>query len=73
MNQSFADRISEIYQPGDVVWVHDYQLMVLPCLLREKYLMPPLVLFTHSFSVVRAISHASFRMEKENSTGHTWS
>src|SRR6478672_1921037 len=27
INQLFADRIIEIYQPGDVIWVHDYQLM----------------------------------------------
>jgi trehalose 6-phosphate synthase/phosphatase len=36
INFLFADRIAEIYEPGDVIWVHDYQLMLLPCLLREK-------------------------------------
>ena len=35
VNQSFADKIKEIYQPGDVIWVHDYQLMLLPQLLRD--------------------------------------
>jgi trehalose 6-phosphate synthase/phosphatase len=36
INFLFAERIAEIYEPGDVIWVHDYQLMILPCLLREK-------------------------------------
>jgi trehalose 6-phosphate synthase/phosphatase len=36
MNQLFADRILEIYRPGDVVWIHDYHLMLLPHLLRQR-------------------------------------
>ncbi len=36
INQQFADKIADTYQPGDVVWVHDYQLMLLPYLVREK-------------------------------------
>ena len=36
MNKIFADRIIEIYKPGDIIWVHDYQLMMLPGMLRER-------------------------------------
>jgi len=36
MNQKFADRILELYKPGDIVWVHDYHLMLLPSLLRQR-------------------------------------
>ena len=36
INELFASRICEIYQAGDVIWIHDYQLMLLPQLLREK-------------------------------------
>lgn len=36
MNQLFADRILEIYQAGDVVWIHDYHLMLLPHMLRQR-------------------------------------
>ena len=36
LNQEFADRILQIYKPGDVVWVHDYHLLLLPNLLRQK-------------------------------------
>lgn len=35
-NEIFAQKILEIYQPGDVIWVHDYHLMLLPKLLRER-------------------------------------
>ncbi|KAJ2849023.1 Trehalose-6-P synthase/phosphatase complex subunit [Coemansia brasiliensis] len=34
--QKFADRIVEIYRPGDIIWVNDYHLMLLPKLLRER-------------------------------------
>ena len=34
-NKLFADVIKNIYKTGDVVWVHDFHLMVLPALLRR--------------------------------------
>jgi trehalose 6-phosphate synthase/phosphatase len=36
MNQLFAETIVPILEPGDQVWIHDYQLMILPHLLRQK-------------------------------------
>ncbi|KAJ2374617.1 Trehalose-6-P synthase/phosphatase complex subunit, partial [Coemansia sp. RSA 2607] len=33
--QRFADRIAEIYREGDIIWVNDYHLMLLPKLIRE--------------------------------------
>jgi trehalose 6-phosphate synthase/phosphatase len=36
VNQKFADRIWEIYKPGDIIWIHDYHLMLLPSLLRQR-------------------------------------
>lgn len=35
MNQKFANRILEIYKPGDIVWIHDYHLLLLPSMLRQ--------------------------------------
>jgi trehalose 6-phosphate synthase/phosphatase len=35
INQLFADTILSIYEPGDVIWVHDYQLMMVPDMLRR--------------------------------------
>lgn len=36
MNVAFADAIMEIYKPGDVVLIHDYHLLLLPSLLRQR-------------------------------------
>lgn len=35
-NHRFADAVMQIYQPGDLVWVQDYHLMLLPSLLRKR-------------------------------------
>src|SRR5690606_18068287 len=34
--QRCADKGVEHYQPGDTIWVHDYQLMLVPQMLREQ-------------------------------------
>ncbi|MBD0331277.1 MAG: bifunctional alpha,alpha-trehalose-phosphate synthase (UDP-forming)/trehalose-phosphatase [Chitinophagaceae bacterium] len=36
VNEEFAHKVRSIYQPGDTIWVHDYQLILLPHLLREE-------------------------------------
>ncbi|KAK7026806.1 Trehalose-6-P synthase/phosphatase complex subunit [Paramarasmius palmivorus] len=35
VNRAFATKIKEIWRPGDVVWVNDYHLMLLPLMLRS--------------------------------------
>eukprot|EP00172_Hildenbrandia_rubra_P003516 Plantae.Rhodophyta-Hildenbrandia_rubra.ctg5735.p1 GENE.Plantae.Rhodophyta-Hildenbrandia_rubra.ctg5735~~Plantae.Rhodophyta-Hildenbrandia_rubra.ctg5735.p1 ORF type:complete len:902 (-),score=143.87 Plantae.Rhodophyta-Hildenbrandia_rubra.ctg5735:1413-4118(-) len=35
-NHRFAEAIMKVYQPGDMVWVQDYHLMLLPSLLRKR-------------------------------------
>jgi trehalose 6-phosphate synthase/phosphatase len=35
-NEAFADVVAAHYRPGDLIWVHDYQLFLLPGLLRER-------------------------------------
>jgi trehalose 6-phosphate synthase/phosphatase len=35
VNQRFADAVAEHYRPGDVIWIHDYHLMLAPGLLRS--------------------------------------
>jgi trehalose 6-phosphate synthase/phosphatase len=34
VNRTFAEKVIETAQEGDLVWVHDYQLMLLPAILR---------------------------------------
>lgn len=36
INERFADRIADVYRDGDLIWVHDYHLMLLPKLLRDR-------------------------------------
>jgi trehalose 6-phosphate synthase/phosphatase len=36
INQRFCDVVTELLQPDDVVWVHDYHLMLLPALIRKR-------------------------------------
>ncbi|MCE8426760.1 MAG: bifunctional alpha,alpha-trehalose-phosphate synthase (UDP-forming)/trehalose-phosphatase [Candidatus Methanoperedens sp.] len=36
VNQIFCDTVLEVVQPGDIIWIHDYHLMLLPKLLRDK-------------------------------------
>lgn len=35
VNQLFCDEACRIIEPGDIVWVQDYQLMLLPALIRN--------------------------------------
>jgi trehalose 6-phosphate synthase/phosphatase len=37
VNELFAEHVAQHYQPGDLVWVHDYQLLLLPELLRKRF------------------------------------
>ncbi|MDR2921192.1 MAG: bifunctional alpha,alpha-trehalose-phosphate synthase (UDP-forming)/trehalose-phosphatase [Tannerella sp.] len=36
VNKLFCEKALEIIEPGDIVWVQDYHLMLLPRMLREK-------------------------------------
>jgi trehalose 6-phosphate synthase/phosphatase len=36
VNQKFADVVLDTIEDGDTVWVHDYQLLLLPALIKEQ-------------------------------------
>lgn len=36
VNKIFADKLLPFLRPDDILWVHDYQLMLLPGMIREK-------------------------------------
>jgi trehalose 6-phosphate synthase/phosphatase len=36
VNTRFADAIASTYEPGDVIWIHDYHLLLVPGLLRQR-------------------------------------
>jgi len=47
VNRLFADAVAEVAEPGDVVWVHDYQLALVPLLLRRRGLQCAIGFFLH--------------------------
>ena len=36
VNEKFADLTAKHYQEGDLIWVHDYQLLLVPGMLRQR-------------------------------------
>ncbi|KAF8952204.1 threalose-6-phosphate phosphatase [Haplosporangium bisporale] len=48
VNQQFADAIIEQYQPGDIVWIHDYHLLLVPHMLRQKLPSAAIGVFIHA-------------------------
>lgn len=36
VNELFADAIARVWSPDDLVWIHDYQLLLVPALLRDR-------------------------------------
>ena len=59
VNEVFRDSLLKVIQPNDTVWVHDYHLMLLPQLLREKMPDLPIGFFLHtpfpSYDVFRTL------------------
>jgi trehalose 6-phosphate synthase/phosphatase len=47
VNKRFCDEIVKIAKPGDVFWIHDYHLMLLPGMLRKKIPKAKIGFFLH--------------------------
>jgi trehalose 6-phosphate synthase/phosphatase len=47
VNERFADAVAARWRPGDLIWVHDYHLMLLPALLRERLPQARIGFFLH--------------------------
>jgi trehalose 6-phosphate synthase/phosphatase len=62
VNQIFCDALLAMLGPGDLVWVHDYQFMLLPRLIRERLPDLPIGFFLHipfpSFEMFRLLPGA---------------
>ncbi len=58
-NQKFADAISKWIEPDDTVWIHDYQLLLVPEMLRKQFPNITIGFFQHipfpSYEVFRMI------------------
>ncbi|MDI6839478.1 MAG: bifunctional alpha,alpha-trehalose-phosphate synthase (UDP-forming)/trehalose-phosphatase [bacterium] len=59
VNETFCAALMEIMKVDDVVWIHDYHLMLLPKLLRDKIPSIPIGFFLHipfpSFEIFRLL------------------
>jgi trehalose 6-phosphate synthase/phosphatase len=58
-NRMFADELISVMQPGDTIWIHDYQLFLLPQMIREHFPDAKIGFFLHipfpSFEVFRLL------------------
>jgi len=59
VNRKFCDAVVDVAQPGDTIWVNDYQLMLLPRMLRDRLPDARIGFFLHipfpSFEVFRIL------------------
>ena len=59
VNRKFADALMEKADPDDTLWVHDYQLMLVPGMIREEYPEVSVGFFLHipfpSYEIFRLI------------------
>ncbi|MEM9896371.1 MAG: bifunctional alpha,alpha-trehalose-phosphate synthase (UDP-forming)/trehalose-phosphatase, partial [Bacteroidota bacterium] len=58
VNRKFANEIGELIEEGDTIWIHDYQLLLLPELLRVCYPECSIGFFLH----IPFPSYESFRL-----------
>ncbi len=67
VNERFADAIAARHRPGDLVWIHDYQLMRVPALLRERVPDARIGFFLHipfpSSEIFRSLPHRERLLE----------
>jgi trehalose 6-phosphate synthase/phosphatase len=47
VNAAFAETVVREYRPGDRIWIHDYQLMLVPKLIRDRLPSAAIGFFLH--------------------------
>ncbi len=59
VNKIFCDEVLKYANPDDIIWVHDYQLLLLPGMIREKLPNATIGFFLHipfpSFEIFRTL------------------
>lgn len=67
VNERFADTVAAHWRDGDTVWIHDYQLLLLPALLRRRVPHARIGFFLHvpfpSSEVFRTLPHRERLLE----------
>jgi len=47
-NEAYAEQVAAVHQPGDLVWIHDYHLLLVPAMLRKLKPDASIGLFVHT-------------------------
>lgn len=59
VNKLFAEKLFELIKPNDIIWIHDYQLFLLPGLIRSRFPDVSVGFFLHipfpSFEIFRLL------------------
>lgn len=59
VNRKFCDELIKYAEPNDIIWIHDYQLLLLPAMLRELLPNATIGFFQHipfpSFEIFRLL------------------
>jgi trehalose 6-phosphate synthase/phosphatase len=59
VNMKFCNELASVLKPGDTVWIHDYQLLLLPAMLRERFPNITIGFFLHipfpSYEILRLL------------------
>ncbi len=64
VNEKFCDAVMEVVRPDDIIWVHDYHLMLLPQMLRERLPDAEIGYFHHiPFPSYEVFRHLPWRKE----------
>lgn len=58
VNEKFAAAVLEIARPGDIIWIHDYQLLLVPAMVRNAMADVSIGFFLH----IPFPSHEMFRL-----------
>ena len=81
-NRIVAEKVNRIYEPGDIIWIHDYHFMGLAKLVREHHPDAKIGYFLHipfpNFEIFRVLPNKVRRYLLEGVLGsnlvgfHTW-
>lgn len=59
-NLLFMNELEKVIQPNDIIWIHDYQLMLLPKLIKERFPKTKIGFFLHipfpSYEIYRLLN-----------------
>ena len=47
-NEAYAQRVADVWKAGDMVWIHDYHLLLVPRMLRALVPEAYIGLFVHT-------------------------